>query len=179
MRHVLSLLSVLTAILCASCGYHVGPVKPKKLEHVRRICVKNFKNETLEPRMEAMLASAVIKQLQLDGTYQVTSEDRADAIIEGTLQRIDRLPSRAVRGNVLQSLEYRLTITGSFRLIAVGSGKVLDQRNVTGTTDFFVTSGSSGSNLLTADSAQDERQAMPLAVEDMATRISSLISEGW
>jgi len=39
--------------------------------------------------------------------------------------------------------------------------------------------GSSGADLLTADSAQDERQAMPLAVEDLATRISSLISEGW
>jgi hypothetical protein len=50
---------------------------------------------------------------------------------------------------------------------------------VNGTTNFFVTVGSSGSNLLTADSAQDERQAIPLAVEDMATRISSLISEGW
>jgi len=32
---------------------------------------------------------------------------------------------------------------------------------------------------LTADSAQDERQAMPLAVEDLAKRISSQISEGW
>ncbi len=179
MRPVLTLLSVLTAILCASCGYHVGPVKPKKLEHIRRICVKNFKNETLEPRMEAMLAGAVIKQLQLDGTYQVTSEDRADAILYGSLQRIDRLPSRAVRGNVLQSSEYRLTITGNYRLVAANSGTVLDQRSVTGTTDFFVSSGSSGTDLLTADSAQDERQAIPLAVEDMATRISSLVSEGW
>lgn len=98
MRSVLSLLSLLTALLCVSCGYHVGPVKPKKLENVRRICVKNFRNNTLEPRMEAMLASAVIKQLQLDGTYQVTNEDRADAILYGTLQSISRLPSRAVRG---------------------------------------------------------------------------------
>lgn len=179
MRFVLSLLSVLTVFLCGSCGYQVGPVKPKKLENIRRICVKNFKNETLEPRMEAMLASAVIKQLQLDGTYQVTNEDHADAILYGTLQRIDRIPSRAVRGNVLQSSEYRLTITGNYRLVTARTGAPLDQRTVTGTTDFFVSSGSSGSDLLTADSAQDERQAMPLAVEDMATRISSLISEGW
>ncbi len=179
MRSVLALLSVLTAILCASCGYRIGPVKPKKLENVHRICVKNFKNETLEPRMEAMLASAVIKQLQLDGTYQITNEDHADAILEGTLNRIDRLPSRAVRGNVLQSSEYRLTISASYRLVSANSGTLLDQRNVIGTTDFFVSAGSSGSDLLTADSAQDERQAMPLAVEDLATRISSLVSEGW
>ena len=172
-------LSFLAALIVTSCGYQVGPVKPTKLQGIRRICVKNFRNDTLEPRMEAMLASAVIKQLQLDGTYQVTNEDQADAILTGTLQNINRYPSRAVRGNVLQSSEYRLTIVGSYKLVTVRTGTVLDQRSVTGTTDFFVTSGSSGANLLNADSAQDERQAMPLAVEDMATRISSLISEGW
>ena len=176
MRFVLSLLA---AILCVSCGYHVGPVKPSKMQNIRRVCVKNFKNETLEPRMEAMLASAVIKQLQLDGTYQVTDESHADAILQGSLARIERVPSRVVRGNVLQSSEYRLTITGSYRLTTARTGTVLDERQVTGTTDFFVSSGSSGADLLTADSAQDERQAMPLAVENLATRISSLISEGW
>ena len=172
-------LSLLAALLCVSCGYQVGPVKPKRLEGIRRICVKNFKNLTLEPRMEAMLASAVIKQLQLDGTYQVTDESHADAILQGTLSRIERAPSRAVRGNVLQSSEYRLTITCSYTLLTARSGTVIDQRSVSGTTDFFVTAGSSGSDLLTADSGQDERQAIPLAVEDLATRISSLISEGW
>jgi Lipopolysaccharide-assembly len=172
-------LSFLAALLCVSCGYQVGPVKPTKMLNIRRICVKNFKNETLEPRMEAMLASAIIKQLQLDGTYQVTDESHADAILQGALTRIDRVPSRVVRGNVLQSSEYRLTLTGNYRLTTARTGTVLDERPVTGTADFFVSAGSSGSDLLTADSARDERQAMPLAVENLATRISSHISEGW
>ena len=172
-------LSLLAAMLGVSCGYHVGPVKPTKMQGIRRVCVKNFKNETLQPRMEAMLASAVIKQLQLDGTYQVTDESRADAILQGSLMRTERVPARVVRGNVLQSSEYRLTITCNYRLTTARTGTVLDQRTTTGTTDFFVSTGSSGANLLTADSAQDERQAMPLAVEDLAKRISSQISEGW
>ena len=176
MRFVLSLIAVL---ICTSCGYQVGPVKPKKLEGIRRICVKNFKNDTLEPRMEAMLASAVIKQLQLDGTYQVTDENHADAILQGTLLRIERTPARVVRGNVLQSSEYVLTITCNYRLSTARTGAALEQRQITGSTNFFVSAGSSGSDLLTADSARDERQAMPQAVEDLATRISSLISEGW
>ena len=176
MRFVLSLLA---ALLCTSCGYHVGPVKPTKLQDIRRICVKNFKNETLEPRMEAMLASAVIKQLQLDGTYEVTSESHADAILQGTLMRKERMPARAVRGNVLQSSEYVLTLTCNYVLVTARTGKILDQHQVLGTTNFFVTAGSSGSDLLTADSGRDERQAIPLAVEDLATRVSSLLSEGW
>jgi curli biogenesis system outer membrane secretion channel CsgG len=129
--------------------------------------------------MEVMLASAVIKQLQIDGTYEVTDESRADAILHGSLNRIERVPTRVVRGNVLQSSEYRLTIACNYRLVATRTGAVLDQRTVTGSTDFFVTAGSSGSDITTADSARDERQALPLAAEDLATRISSLVSEGW
>jgi hypothetical protein len=176
MRFVLSFLA---ALLCTSCGYHVGPVKPTKLKEIRRICVKNFKNETLEPRVEAMLASAVIKQLQLDGTYEITNEAHADAILQGTLMRSEKTPARGVRGNVLQSSEYLLTLTCNYVLVTARTGKILDQRQVVGTTNFFVTAGSSGSDLLTADSVRDQHQAMPLAVEDLATRLSSLLCEGW
>ena len=176
MRFVLSLL---VATLCAACGYHVGPVKPTRMKGVKRICVKNFKNDTLEPRLETLLANAVIKQLQLDGTYEITGESRADAILQGTLLRIQRTPTRALRGNILQSTEYQLALNASYTLTETGGGKVLDSRPVTGSTSFFVSPGSSGGNLLTADSGQDERQAIPLAAEDLATRLASLISEGW
>jgi len=64
-------------------------------------------------------------------------------------------------------------------LITARTGKILDQRQVLGTTNFFVTAGSSGADLLTADSVRDQHQAMPLAVEDLATRLTSLLSEGW
>ena len=174
------LLPLLAAMLCTACsGYHVGPVKPTKLKDVHRICVKNFKNITLEPRMEALLANAVIKALQMDGTYEITGEGAADAILEGTLKQIQRTPSRALLGNVLQSTEYVLTLLADYRLTEAHGGKVLDARPVFGTTSFFVTAGSAGQDILTADTAQDERQAIPLAAEDLATRIASLVSEGW
>ena len=177
MRFLLSLLAVM---LCAACGgYHVGPVKPTKFKNVQRICVKNFKNDTLEPRMESLLANAVIKQLHLDGTYQITGESNADAILQGTLQQIQRTPTRALRGNILQSTEYLLTLRAGYTLTETHGGKVLDARTVQGTTNFFVSAGSARQDLLTADTAQDERQAIPLAAEDLATRIASLISEGW
>ena len=177
MRFLLSLLAVM---LCAACsGYHVGPVKPTKFKNVQRICVKNFRNDTLEPRMESLLANAVIKQLHLDGTYEVTGESSADAILDGTLTRIQRTPTRALRGNILQSTEYLLTLNASYRLTDARGGKLLDARTVTGSTSFFVSAGSVGQDILTADTAQDERQAIPLAAEDLAARIASLITEGW
>ncbi len=172
-------LSLIVALLCVSCGYQLGPVKPKRMQGVQRICVKNFKNFTLQPRMEARVASAVIRQMQLDGTYEITDEARADAILGGAVLTIEKAPARVVRGNVLQSSEYRLQITCQYTLASARTGAILEQRKVVGSTDFFVTAGSSGSDLLTADSGHDERQAIPLAVEDLAARISSLVSEGW
>lgn len=173
MRFLAILLSV--AFLAGCAGYTVGPIKPTPLKNVTRVCVKNFKNDTLEPRVSALLANALIKQLQLDGTYEVTDEGRCDAVIEGTLTEIERRPARSLRGNVLQTREYLLNLRASYQVRNPRNGLVLDSRNITGSTSFFVSSP----NLLTADSNQDERQALPLAAEDLAIRISSLVSEGW
>lgn len=164
------------ALLMAGCaGYHIGPVKPARLEHIKTIAVNNFKNDTLEPRVEVLLANAVIKQIQQDGTYRVTDESTADAVLEGSLDEIRRRPSRNVRGNVLQTREYTLQIRVHYKLKERGTGKLLDDRVVNGTTSFFV----SGTGSIAADVNQDEIQAFPLAAEELATRLVSEISEGW
>jgi outer membrane lipopolysaccharide assembly protein LptE/RlpB len=171
----LAFLLPLVAVLFGGCaGYQIGPIKPKTMRTVSKLAVPAFKNETLEPRVEVLLANSLIKQIQQDGTYQVTSEADADATLEGTLDEIVRRPSRSVRGNVLQSREYTLTLRIRYRVIDK-SGRILDQRTVTGQTSFFV----SGTDTIAADVNQDERQALPLAAEDAAVRLVSQISEGW
>ncbi len=165
----------LLAVLFGGCaGYQIGPIKPKTLRAINSIAVPAFKNETLEPRVEVLLANSVIKQIQQDGTYKVATEKEADAVLEGTLDEIVRRPSRSVRGNVLQSREYTLLVRIRYRVID-RSGRVLDERSVTGQTSFFV----SGTDTIAADVNQDERQALPLAAEDAAVRLVSQISEGW
>lgn len=165
----------LAAIFLSGCaGYQIGPIQPKTMRGVKKIAVASFKNDTLEPRVEVLLANAVIKQLQQDGTYQVTREADADGILEANLEEILRRPARSVRGNVLQSREYTLTLRVRYQILDRG-GRVLENRTVTGQTSFFVT----GSTTIAADVNQDERQAIPLAAEDMAVRLVSQLSEGW
>ena len=165
-----------TAFVFPGCaGYHVGPVKPTPMANVKTIAVQTFKNDTLEPRVEVLLASTVIKQLQQDGTYKIAREDSADAILEGTLTEIERKPQRSVHGNTLLSREYDLILRVRYRVVERATGKELESRSVNGRTSFFV----SGSNALAADVNQDERQALPIAAEDLATRLVSQISEGW
>lgn len=164
------------AMLLPGCaGYTVGPVKPTYMKDVRTIAVPTFKNNTLEPRVEAIMASTVIKQIQQDGTYQIGRLEDSDAILECTLDNIQRRPARSVIGNVLQSREYILLIRVRYRLTNRVTGLELYSRTVSGSTSFFV----SGTEQPSADVNQDERQAIPLAAEDMAVRLVSQISEGW
>ena len=171
-----ALLAPVFALIFGGCaGYHIGPVKPARFDGVKTLAISTFKNDTLQPRVEVLLANAVIKQIQQDGTYKVADESDADALLEGTLEEIRRRPSRYVRGNVLQTREYTLQIRVRYKVTQRGTGKLLDQRSVNGTTSFFVT----GSGSIAADVNQDELQAFPLAAEEMAVRLVSQISEGW
>ncbi len=75
-----SVKNFLAAAVCfclTSClGYHVGPIKPYYLRDVQTIAVPTFKNETLIPRIEALVTDTVIKQFQQDGTYRIGTRAR-------------------------------------------------------------------------------------------------------
>ncbi len=170
-------------VLSGCVGYHVGPVKPTAMKEIRSLAVPSFKNNTLEPRLEVLMANAVIRQLQQDGTYRITSERDADAIVEGTVERIDRNPARGVRNDTdkgtladfYQTSEFTLDLAISVKVTEKSTGKVLATRTVSGNASFFV----SGANPRTANVNRDERQAIPQAAEDAAARITSYLSEGW
>jgi hypothetical protein len=164
-----SLATVFCLAFCGCLGYHVGPVKPYYLRDVHTIAVPTFKNRTLVPRIEVLVTDTVIKQLQQDGTFQVTSGDKADATLNGEISLIRRLPARSVRGNVLATTEFNLALSVKYSLTGRDGKEMLGAREAVGTTSFFVSS----------DVTTDERQALPLATEDLATRLVSQLSEGW
>ncbi len=164
------------ALVLSSCaGYHVGPVKPTRMAAVNTIAVPSFKNETLLPHVEVLLATAVIKQIQQDGTYKIARDNSADAIVQGHLDEVIRRPSRSVRGNVLLTREFVLSIRCHYDVTDRRTGAVLFRRTAFGQTSFFV----SGTDAIAADITQDERQAFPLAAEQLATEMVSQLSEGW
>ncbi len=172
---LLGLFPLLGLLFGGCAGYHVGPVKPTPMKSVHKIAVSTFKNETLEPRLEVLMANALIKQIQQDGTYRITSEQDADAILQGTLERIERGAARGARNDFFQTSEYNLGVVARIRATDKHTGRVLMERSAIGNSSFFV----SGRNLRTADVNKDERQAIPLAAEDLATQMVSYLSEGW
>jgi hypothetical protein len=165
-----ALLTTLFCLTLGGClGYHVGPVKPYYLRDVHTIAVPTFKNRTLVPRIDVLVTDTVIKQLQQDGTYQITNGDKADATLTGEISRITRAPARSVRGNVLATTEFTLWLVVKYSLTGRDGKPLVAPTDAIGTTTFFVSS----------DVTSDERQALPLATEDLAGRLVTQISEGW
>jgi hypothetical protein len=151
-------------------GYHIGPAQPYYLRSVHTIAIPTFENKTLVPRIAVLVTDSVIKQFQQDGTYRIVGDDRADAILKGEITRISRAPARSLRGNVLATVEFSLALQVRYSLVERSSGHTLTSPAlVTGTTSFFV-----GPDITT-----DQRQALPLAAEELATALVSQLSEGW
>ena len=162
--------TLLLGLLLSGCaGYHLGPAKPAYLKDVHVIAVPMFKNTTLVPRVEAMVSDTVIKQFQQDGTYRIANEDQADAVLKGEVVTIGRAPARSVRGNVLATTEFMLVLRVRYTLTGRDGRILTGPAEVTGSTSFFV-----GNDVTT-----DERQALPLAAEELAGHLVTQLSEGW
>jgi len=167
MKKAVLLLAVVIGL--AGCGYKLGEIRPTPMRTVRTLAVQNFKNNTYEPRVETLMADTLIKALQEDGTYTILSDDKADAILECTLTKIERRSARSVQNNVLATAEFRLELDVNYVVSDRITGARLMEGRVRGKTTFF-----SGEDLQTI-----ERQAIPVAARDVAVQLSQQISEGW
>jgi Lipopolysaccharide-assembly len=165
-----SLAAALACLVLNGClGYHIGPAKPNYLRDVHTIAIPTFENKTLLPRVEVLVTGTVIKQFQQDGTYRIVSGETADATLKAEISRITRSPARSVVGNVLATSEFNLSMHVKWRLVGPDGKNLGPPGEVVGTTSFFV-----GTDVTT-----DERQALPLATEELANRLVTQLSEGW
>ncbi len=165
-----ALFATLFCFVLGGClGYHIGPVKPYYLRDVHTIAVPTFTNRTLVPRIEVLVTDTVIKQLQQDGTFRITNGDQADATLTGEIYRITRAPARYLSQNVLATTEFSLGLVVRYSLTGRDGKQLVPPTDAVGQTSFFVSS----------DVTSDERQALPLATEDLATRLVADLSEGW
>ena len=100
--HLPKLLRLLSAVTLAltfvgCAGYQLGSVKPVRLAHVDTIAIPTAKNETLEPRISTNVTNAVIKAVHNDGTFKVTTSENADAVLNLTIDDIERRQLRSAR----------------------------------------------------------------------------------
>ena len=107
---------ILLVFFTGCAGYTLGPTPPTYMRGVHRVAVPIFKNATIASDIQALATTTVIKQIQQDGTYEVTGADQADAIILGTIASVERTKARSLQGNVLASAEFNLRVSIDFRI---------------------------------------------------------------
>jgi hypothetical protein len=95
--------------------------------------------------------------------------DNADAVLEAEITQIIRRPSRTVINDVQATEEFDMTLVIHYKLISRATGEVIDDKNATGVTTFFVS----------GDVNQDEIQAIPLAAQNAALHMVTEFGEGW
>ncbi len=167
------ILAILAApcLLLASCaGYQLGGVKPASLSAVETIAVPMFSNSTQHPRASALATSAVADAIVRDGTYRIADSDRADAILEGDLERIKYRAIRGTRQDSLFPEELANTVTLRWRLRdARDPTRVLATGRSEGTSQLFVSA-----NLQTA-----RNNALPEALDRAGEALVSRLANGY
>jgi hypothetical protein len=159
------------AFAATSCtGYQLGGAKPAVLKDIKNVNLPMFHNDTLHPRAEALATSAAADAIVQDGTYRITSLDKADAVLEGTVHTVDYMAIRTTRLDTLRPEELQNTVTINWRLKdAKDPTKTLASGISTGTSRFFV-----DSNLQTS-----RTNALPDALQRATEAMVSKLANGF
>jgi hypothetical protein len=154
-------------ILCGCAGYRVGPTMERQAGGLS-IQVNPFANQTLEPRLSDAVTLSMRRQLQQDGTFRLNTGHDGDIIVSGTIVDYERSEMSVVPKDTLTPQDYRVRITAQVTARERGSGRVLLDRKVSGRTALRVG----------PDLTSSERQAVPLAADDLARQVTSLLVDG-
>lgn len=182
------------AVAGSGCsGYQLGEVKPSSYAGIERIHVPTFRNDTLEPRLSSLVTNAVLKELQVDGTYTVSNRQTSDAVLVGTIYEVDKRQLRSVRTDTLQSQELRLYLYVDFHLEDPNTGQKIESTAPAGAA-FGKTKEVEGDEVIKARQGRvygetiqfvdrsfqvGERNALAVAAEDLAEKLVSQLSNGW
>jgi hypothetical protein len=130
--------------------------------------VNLFGNQTHEPRLPEPIANAIRKQVQQDGSFQLSTHGTADIVVDGTLVDYRRDPLSFNPSDIVVTRDYEARLTAKVRAVDRGTGRVLFDREIVGKT---LIEGQ-------PDRPSAERQAVPLLAEDLARSITSLLVDG-
>ncbi|MDZ4290134.1 MAG: LPS assembly lipoprotein LptE [Prosthecobacter sp.] len=160
---------IFTLALSGCAGYRLGGQKPAHLAGITKLAVPTFENLTLEPRLGSLLTNAVIKQLQINGGYEIVAKEDAEAVLEGKVSGIDRSQFRSDRNNVLRTSQLLMRLQSEFVIRDPNSGAAIHTGRA----------NASSYIVLDANVQLSESQAMEDAAQRLAATIANDITEGW
>jgi len=166
----LAFLLFVILVLNGCAGYRVGNTSGRDLQGVRSVYVPMAKNTSLEPDLQLSVTNAIINRFNTDGTLEVNQTQNADSELDVVVTNVQRTAVRSSSTDILVTAEYQITIQATVTFVNRRLGrKIFENAGIAGTTYFFTQS----------DIQEGERQALPLAAEDLANNIVKSVTEGW
>jgi hypothetical protein len=142
----------------------------KNIQGVTSVYVPVVKNMTLEPSIDVLTTASIIRRFDQDGTLKTTQSTEADSQLDVTLTAVNRGIMTTERLDSQAGNQFEVTLVAHVTYFNRRLGKkLLDNVEVRGRNSYLVT----------RDQVESERQAMPMAEQDLAKHIVSLIVEGW
>jgi hypothetical protein len=167
-RSAVALLVVLAFSGCA--GYRVGNVSGRDLQGVHSVYVPVAKNTSLEPNLQMTVTNAIIRRFNDDGTLTVNNSPNADSEFDITITNVQLNAISSSNNDINVTAQYQATIQATVTFVNRRLGrKIFENIPVTGSTKFFTQ----------ANIPEGERQALPLAAQDLANNAVQLVTEGW
>ncbi len=152
-------LAATAALTLGGClQYQLGTTLP---EDLRSVHMPSVLNRTEEPGIDRLASTALLRELQREGTLSVTSEDAAATLLTVTVVRFTMEPVRFARHDSRTPDEYRAAVFAEVLFQNARTGATLYAGVVEGETTF-----PTGTDLVSA------RQEMLVeACQDLARRI--------
>lgn len=171
---MISLFLRVSAIVCgvlflSNCtGYQLGATKPVQLVGIDSLYVPLMQNDSLFVRAEAVGTNTLVDALTRDGSYQIATVDRADAVLRTTLKAITYDQVRSSRLDSLRSEEIDMTVRVRWTILGPNN-TIIDSGIAEGESRIFV-----ADNLQTA-----RRNALPDAMRDMSEKLVARLAHGF
>jgi outer membrane lipopolysaccharide assembly protein LptE/RlpB len=154
-------------IAVSGCGYYGTSSRTAK--GIKSVAVPFFVNRTAEPNLEITVTERVIDNLVTDNTLKVEDEDRADAVLEGTIVSFQNAPFSFNRE--LNAEEYHIVITVEATLFnRTLNEPIWEKQTIKGDGSYFL------------DSTEEGRRyedALAQAIKEITDRILNLTVQDW
>ena len=89
-------------------------------DNIRKLGIPVFENKTGQPNVENLLTKKVVQNFIVDGRLQVVPVEQADAILQGTVQRYDRIVLTRDSNQVPQQYKLQVAVDIDFTEVKTG-----------------------------------------------------------
>jgi outer membrane lipopolysaccharide assembly protein LptE/RlpB len=147
------------------CGYRLAG-ELNLLPHIKTIAVPILQNQTTEPDIEKVVTEALIARIQSQGQLRITTTERADAVLYGSVSSYTPNIALSFTENY-QVREYRLEITANVELRDRNNQVIWSQHTIKAKTEYSVSDNVSATQ-------DTEKAAQRIAASELARDLLTL-----